>query len=408
LIQIVLLLGVLLNLGDQKDQSVIVVADTHFGLDKSDQGCDPMAFAGFLNWIKGIESGKKETLKLGYWDSTDSGEASVDINPPEKIIFLGDILELWDSSNETVISSTMGILKILFELKSEKTYILGNHDNDLAHLANYYPLGDSILDIRQEEDLWLRKGDELFYFLHGHQFDKKFSLSSWRAIPAIRKAALAFGNYSLVFLALLLADLTLLAFGFGGIESILLALLFFAMSFPFLFIKLARGAWNSFRTIKYNPEYALTHESVWKRCGAAGEKVNIVFGHTHAIDFWSYKMDKDSFTLWNLPSWVRDFSVREGTQLVEESIEREISHVFLYIAEDFIGFVGWDSERNGPYYIPTDVVDEKRARGNLSKFERRYGSYLINQHNIKQELERIGWSNDLIRKWRTGFTTGNL
>jgi len=390
--------------------SAIAVADTHFGLWNPDQGCDPLAFAEFLNWIKDLESGKEESLKLGYWASTNSENASVDFQPPEKLIFLGDILELWDSRNETIFSSIIGILQILFELNCHKIYILGNHDNDLAYLSSFYPLGNSILEIREENYL-TRIGNELYYFFHGHQLDKKFSLSTWKAFPSIRNIGYTFSYYSLIFLALFFAEIALIALGLEGSESILLGGFFFAMFFPFFFIKFARGFWNNFRTVKYNPDYASNHalinEKILKTYEKWSYKLNIVYGHTHAIDSYNpTDVGKVDFSILNLPSWVRDFRLSEGTPLTEESIEKEISHVFLYITEEFCGFVGWDSLNKKPFYIPHEVIFEKRKNGNLSKFEMQFGNYLINHQNIEEELERIGWPKDLIKKWMTGFTTG--
>jgi hypothetical protein len=55
---------------------------------------DPNAFADFFGWIKDREEGKKKELKIG--DRTSSTiETSLTFEPPEKIILLGDILELW-------------------------------------------------------------------------------------------------------------------------------------------------------------------------------------------------------------------------------------------------------------------------------------------------------------------------
>jgi UDP-2,3-diacylglucosamine pyrophosphatase LpxH len=400
---------------EEQEKSVIVVADTHFGLCNANQGCDPIAFADFLRWVKNLENGGKESLKLGYWDSTVSADATVDFHAPEKMIFLGDILELWDSPNETIISSTVGLFSTLSELECEKIYVLGNHDNDLAYLANNYPLGNSILRM-YPEDYMLRKGDDVYYFLHGHQFDKNFSTSSWRVIPSIRKAALAFGDYSLLFLILFIADLALMPFGFGGVESILSAFLLGFMSIPYLFIKLARGAWNNFRSTKYNPDYAVNHALLWKKFPESGSvgspALNIVYGHTHAIDRYDFE-DLDTgeveFSLFNLPSWVTDFSVNVGTPLEEESIEREISNVFLYITENFRGFVGWDRQEKKTFFIPPDIVSEKRSRGNIAEYKLEVNNkLLIDRSNLEQELERIGWPRDLIKKWVTGFTTGHL
>ena len=56
------------------------------------------------------------------------------------------------------------------------------------------------------------------------------------------------------------------------------------------------------------------------------------------------------------------------------------------------------------YFIPRDIVFEKREYGNLSNY--RYendAGYVIDNSNIKKELSKIGWPLDLINEWITGF-----
>ena len=51
-------------MGETK-KSIIVVADTHFGLYTDTEACDPNAFTDSLNWIKELEDGEKKILKIG-------------------------------------------------------------------------------------------------------------------------------------------------------------------------------------------------------------------------------------------------------------------------------------------------------------------------------------------------------
>ena len=142
-------------------QSIIVVADTHFGLRKETQVCDPNAFSDFLNWIKYLERGGKEKLDLGIWGSS---EKSVVLEPPEKIILLGDILELWDASAKSIDASTRYVIQLLSDLNCEKIYVLGNHDYDLLDIAGDYPLGASKISITDKE-VTIPKGTEEYLFL---------------------------------------------------------------------------------------------------------------------------------------------------------------------------------------------------------------------------------------------------
>ena len=68
-------------------KSIIVVADTHFGLKKETQVCDPKAFSDFLKWIKHLEGdGEKQTIARGIWGFGQ--EKKLAFESPEKIVFL--------------------------------------------------------------------------------------------------------------------------------------------------------------------------------------------------------------------------------------------------------------------------------------------------------------------------------
>lgn len=408
-------------MGDAK-KSIIVVADTHFGLYTDSEACDPNAFADFLDWIKDIEEGKKRELKIGAWDSADA-ETTLVLEPPEKIIFLGDILELWTASNEAVFSSTMYIIQLLSKLNCEKIYVLGNHDYDLFLSITReggnkisYPLGASDITIIEKE-YWISKGGENYCFLHGQQFDKLFALPSWKFMGPIRKAALAFGDYAWILVALCLANFILQTIvGAWGVTDMVLTLLLIAVSLPYWFLFLSRRVWNRVTTIKFNPEsvqkkYKKRRKSLWEKFSEKltekSEILNVVYGHTHTIDNWSeeqFDESADGFVrtlmeVFNIPSWIKNISSEK------ESIKNEISHVFLYITESGSDFIGWDSVTKKPYWIPREVIREKRKHGNLSKLKKQYKRAIINHDNIEQKLAEIDWPRELIKKWMTGFKT---
>jgi len=161
---------------------IIVVADTHFGIKKGSISM-PGYFADFLQWVKGLEEENKKVKIL-------DGETSKDrtLIKPDQIIFLGDIIELWDSEDEAVNACVATLLPTLAEIKAEKIYILGNHDNilDKALLSQekeYYPLGNSNLKIMEEypSEGYLPVGDQNYLFAHGHQFSPGwlFKAASW-------------------------------------------------------------------------------------------------------------------------------------------------------------------------------------------------------------------------------------
>jgi UDP-2,3-diacylglucosamine pyrophosphatase LpxH len=372
-------------LGETK-KSIIVVADTHFGLRKETQVCDPTAFSDFLNWVKYLEHGGKEKLELGIWGSS---EKSLALLPPEKIVLLGDILELWDASFKSIDASTRYVIQLFSDLNCEKIYVLGNHDYDLLDIAGDYPLGASKISITDKE-VTISKGDEEYLFLHGQQFDKLFALPSWQFMSPIRSAALAFGSYTWIFVILFFAGLIFeIIFGFKGVADIVLFTLLGAISIPFLIIKFGRKVWNRLKTTKYKPREAEKNlENWWNTFSKRKEQNrswNIVYGHTHIIDFWRKADGNNSFVAWNIPSWVRD-----STKTNKIHLEQVFRHAFLYIHDGGCEFVGWDTRKKKPFLIPKDVILEQRERGDLTK---------LWIYGIEDNLREIGWPQELIGKW---------
>jgi UDP-2,3-diacylglucosamine pyrophosphatase LpxH len=399
-------------------KSMIVVADTHFGLYTDDEACDPNAFADFLKWLKELET-KNQFLDVGDWVPESVGK-KLELKPPKKLILLGDILELWTASNESIFASIMYVLPLLSELNCEKIYLLGNHDNDLIGIRGKYPLGASDIKIIEEDEYWIYGQNEDFCFLHGHQFDRGFSLPAWKSISLIRKTALVFGNYTVLLAALFFFNIGLCIAGFGGVANIMLTVLLGLVSVPFIFIKFARKVFNKLKTIKFNPEAALESADrnifyrIWE---TEGPFFNVVYGHTHTIDDWKIRdttggVEEDLGTVMNLPSWVRDLEPKRKKESVLErwrimkppsEIKKEISNVFLYLSEDYPPlFIGWDSSKKQGkklYYIPNDVIYNKRAFGNLSDSRGGYENTLINNTNVDQKLAEINWPKELISRW---------
>jgi len=402
-------------------KSIIVVADTHFGLYTDGEACDPNAFADFLKWLKKLET-KNQSLDVGDWVSRSFGK-KLELKPPEKLILLGDILELWTASNESIFASIMYALRLLSELNCEKIYLLGNHDNDLIGIGGKYPLGASDIKIIKEDEYWVYGQNEDFCFLHGHQFDKGFSLPSWKSISLIRKTALVFGNYTVLLAALFFFNIGLCIAGFGGVANIMLTALLGLISVPYLFIKFARKVFNKLKTIKFNPEAALESADrnifyrIWE---SEAPFFNVIYGHTHTIDDWKITgtmdgVEEELGTVMNLPSWVRDLEPKRKKKSMLErwrimkppsEIKKEISNVFLYLSKDYPPlFIGWDSSNTQgkkPYYIPNDVIYNKRVFGNLSDSRCQYENTLINNNNVDQKLAEINWPKELRSKWMKG------
>ena len=319
------------------------------------------------------------------------------LKPPEKMVFLGDILELWDTTKESVDACSRSIIQTLSKLTCEKIYVLGNHDHELVEISGKYPLGRSSINIVEGEYATC-KGDKKLMFLHGHQFDKLFALPSWRIMPIFNKVATVFGNYTWLFVVLFAINIAMLiSLGFGGLADWITLISLGAISIPFLVVKFGRDIWNRLKTTKYKPEEAEDRvEKWWNNLSKPEdeEEMNVIYGHTHSMGFRSMNVGKNNLTLFNLPSWITDQNKKAGV-----SLENVFRHGFLYIDEEKIEFFGWDTRKKRPFFVPKNLVQE-RQQSDLSVFvtQQAYG-----------ELLQIGWPPELIEKWfRISFSESSL
>lgn len=149
----------------------IVVSDVHLG----GRFCNHAKFCGFLDWLKGLEK-NEETINCKGND--------VKIKSPEKLILLGDILELWDpegGDRDNVIKAGIKPFTLLSDLNCDKIYVVGNHDEALSELeteVNDETLPNNtkfIIKNRHypENHDGLKIGNHNYFFLHGQQFDKE-------------------------------------------------------------------------------------------------------------------------------------------------------------------------------------------------------------------------------------------
>ena len=365
-------------------KSIIVVADTHFGLKKEGQNCDPNAFSDFLAWVASVEQKGKDEINLGIWSI---GNEKMVVKPPEKMVFLGDILELWDTTKEAVDVCSRSIVQTLSNLNFEKIYVLGNHDHELLGIVGKYPLGQSSIKIMKNEYL-TSKGNKKLMFLHGHQFDKLFSLPSWKIMPLFNKVATVFGKFTWVFVALFAINITVLfSIGFDGLADWITLLSLGTISIPFLVVRFGRDIWNNRKTTKYKPEEAENGVEKWWNIISNTEEIeetNVIYGHTHSMSFWSKDVGKTKLNLFNLPSWVKDHNKKSGI-----SLENVFRHGFLYIDEETIEFIGWDTQKKRPFFIPQNIIQE-RQMDNLTIFK---------MEQTYKDLLQIGWPPELIDKW---------
>lgn len=159
----------------------IVVSDVHLGGHSNNEPYKE-EFHDFLRWVKDLPNNGK----IPYIDYEGS-EKTITIQPPTKIILLGDIMDIWDPRDRdriNIIKDSTEPLSLLHDIDCEKIYVTGNHDEDIEDLAymeksfdwkdpqklslyaRHYPEGDNI------------KNGELvngvrYSFIHGHQYDQE-------------------------------------------------------------------------------------------------------------------------------------------------------------------------------------------------------------------------------------------
>lgn len=175
----------------------IIVSDVHLGHESYNK-----EFCDFLKWVHGLEN-KTETVKFKDKDVTIYG--------PEKFILLGDILELWDpvdGNRDYVIRDSILPFAVLTEMKCDKIYVVGNHDDSLRELdddVDYVTLPNG-----KKIDIWNRHypddmhgikiGNKSYFFIHGHQFDKEQAIlakvselvgESWNPLGGSRTSSIS-------------------------------------------------------------------------------------------------------------------------------------------------------------------------------------------------------------------------
>lgn len=196
------------------------------------------------------------------------------------------------------------------------------------------------------------------------------------------------GKFTWFFVALFAIDIVVLgSLGFGGLEDWITLLSLGAISIPFLVVRFGRDVWNSRKTTRYKPEEAEDRvEKWWNNISKTEDAVemNVIYGHTHLMGFRSMNIGKDKLTLFNLPSWIKDRNKKSGI-----SLTNIFWHGFLYIDEETTEFLGWDTRKKKPFFIPKNLVQE-RYHSDFSIFEteQAYG-----------ELLQIDWPPELIEKW---------
>lgn len=360
--------------------SIIAIADTHLGLKeritfkifKNTVSCEPDHLLKFIHWIKRLE---KEDKYVNI-EGNKNKKFQRKLTKPEFLIFLGDIVELWDAYDKAVNICSTSISRSISELKCKKIYIIGNHDYANQEIKGEYPFGESSLEILPEtfpeqnsetsELITMKKGDNNFLFTHGHLFNWTFrNLRKPSMIMSyIRDGAEAFGWYSWILLLgflfipsimkiLSISNMLWVDDSIFYLTLIILGLL----SVPRIITSIARPIWNRCHKPRYDREEALNGFIGWwnrfsKDKIIENTSVNVVYGHTHLLDILHYSKalkilrkhpQKEDILLINIPAWVTDSA---------EKYKRIFNEVFLYIDDEGFELFGWDNEKGEPYHIP--------------------------------------------------------
>ena len=167
---------------NSNNEPYIIISDVHLGSEK----CNQKAFCCFLEWVRHLHH-KPHTVKIK--------DKEVEIKKPERIILLGDILDLWDPRNgdrNNVIEDSMRPLSILSSIDCEKIYVVGNHDDSLGELegkfnsqslcngTNFHIYDSHYPEIDPKGDAYgINIGNKSYFFLHGHQFDREQAILAY-------------------------------------------------------------------------------------------------------------------------------------------------------------------------------------------------------------------------------------
>jgi UDP-2,3-diacylglucosamine pyrophosphatase LpxH len=115
------------------DRSIIVVSDLHLG-GREDPGTGER-FNRFLKYLGTDFISVSDICRSENAKKTNEPARNKRLFPPEKIILLGDILELWDSRNQDRNCSFLDAFLPFLTMRDmdcDVIYVTGNHDEDVA------------------------------------------------------------------------------------------------------------------------------------------------------------------------------------------------------------------------------------------------------------------------------------
>lgn len=368
---------------DGEDGSYFVISDTHLGANIEGSDAPNLdALCKFLEWIKNLSETEKIIVQGSNYEN---GNDFKEIIPPSKIILLGDILELWDSQNgdrSNVIKQAAKPFTLLTNIKCDKIYVVGNHDQDLYELADilskedkgkagYLDLGSHALEVHKKHypkkvNYGVNIGGKKYAFLHGHQYDK-IQITDWIS----KKFGIRFDPLDVVqdicniswvksilrkekkpviaYIVSVLAILLIPYMSLGEIGRILIiVLLTFAIIPPLVWIitRSQRKFWKLVKPKDKTVKEVIRNGSYYKENDDKMENIDVVvFGHTHLADSYFFEEKKRLFV--NTGAWVK---VQNNDQ---DSTRYE--NTFAYIDNKGISVLSWTGEESNSMYIFKEV-----------------------------------------------------
>lgn len=413
---------------EKATRSFIVLSDTHLGLReykrlhffKNTVSHRPTHVDQFVKWLQNLQSQRKIDLDIATEKMNVDGKNKYDIKKrtllcPDKLVLNGDIFELWDASDQSILFASHSILSSISRLACKKIYLIGNHDFANAELAmreegkvealsNLYPWGLSDLNILRDtyptpkdgKIRTLKVGQDHYLLVHGHQF---FSIVPWEIISFIRDGAEAFRLYSWVLVGMWMLWIGCLALTsyleLGISTSIQYGIVFplTILAIPRIFVSIARPIYNKFFGARYNREKAQRGFLAWwkkftKKNRLDVKKIHVIYGHTHAIDLdkkelgdSDTKSEKLEIILINHPAWVKD---------TKEEYQDELREVFVYADKDGFEFFGWSWDTNSPFHIPKSIIRTYTLREQIDNDTEKLLNNLNWPKKLIEELKKRG------------------
>lgn len=340
-------------MNSQMKQAYIIISDVHLG----NAECNQKEFCYFLEWVRDLANQPK-IIKCK--------DKEVTIKNPDKIILLGDILDLWNPKNGdryNIIKDSMRPFSLLSNINCDKIYVVGNHDDSLDGLEGkvdcetlnngtkfdiynrHYPKKDKKSGIASG----IKIGNRSYFFLHGHQFDREqaivkhvsklwnpinwfqdlfnvtFTKKHWKVNFAIFLGLLIGKKYFL--LKVFLQSSFLGNLGWATVTGI-----FALSSIPGIIANTQGIIYNSTKPTDKNAEQVIQDKYYQRNKGTINADV-VVFGHTHFASSYELKTEAENKLFLNSGCWT-------GTDTEFNGIMCYIN-TFLYLDETGAYIMTW-------------------------------------------------------------------